>query len=132
MPAVWNAHPENEPGWHPPSPTHMTFKLKTLYCNGILLTPEELANAPRFVGTLIVHDCQQGGACARHLRKARLVEMTSQRILRDVAPPLFEPRLVQALHDQIVLYGYQLHVDMHAGRLDQHVQIWTLDPITDE
>jgi hypothetical protein len=45
----------------------MKFKLKALHHNGIVLTSEELADAPRYVGNLVVEGAGQSRfeACIR-------------------------------------------------------------------
>ena len=109
----------------------MKFKLKSLHRNGIVLTPEELADAPRQVGNLVVEDWQDG-AFGRPIRRARLLDMTISQAPRDIIPPLFDPQLVRMLDNQMVLHGYQIHVDMETGVINHYVQVWMLRPVTDE
>jgi hypothetical protein len=110
----------------------MKFKLKTLHRNGAVLTLEELADSPGYVGTLIVEDWPQGGVFARHIRQARLVDMTIQHALCDIIPPLFDPQLIRAVDNQMVLHGYQIHVDGETGAIRHDAQCWVLCAVTDE
>jgi hypothetical protein len=109
----------------------MKFKLKSLHRNGAVLTPEELADAPRHVGNLVVEDWPQGGVFARHIRQARLLDMTIPTTPRDIIPPLFDPQLVRMLDNQMVLHGYQIHVDIETGAAKHYAQVWVLRPVTD-
>jgi hypothetical protein len=110
----------------------MKFKLKALHRYGIVLTPEELAYAPRHVGNLVVEDWQQDDGFTHHARQARLLDMDFSEVLRDVIPPLFDPQLVRMLDNQMVLHGYQIHVDMQTGAVRHYAQVWVLRPVTDE
>jgi hypothetical protein len=126
--------------WHPGTElarrlaglTCMKFKLKALHRYGIVLTPEELEYAPRYVGNLVVEDWEQDGVFARHARQARLLCMDASQEQRDVIPPLFDPQLVRMLDSQIVLHGYQIHVDAQTGASRHYAQVWALRPATDE
>jgi hypothetical protein len=110
----------------------MKFKLKALHHNGIVLTSEELADAPRYVGNLVVEDWPQGGAYGRHIRQARLLDMTIPSTLRDIIPPLFEPQIVKMTENQMTLHGYQIHVDAEIGAIRHYAQSWVLRAVTDE
>jgi hypothetical protein len=125
-------HPGTEPARHLAGLTGMKFKLKALHRYGIVLTPEELAYSPRYVGNLVVEDWEQDGVFAGHARQARLLDMDVSQLPRDVIPPLFDPQLVRMLDSQIVLHGYQIHVDAQTGAARHYAQVWTLRPTTDE
>ena len=112
--------------------TNMKFKLKSLHRNGTVLAPEELADAPCHVGNLIIEDCPQEGVFRRPIRHARLLDMNILQAPRDVTPPLFDPQLVRMLDNQMVLHGYQIHVDMETEVINHYVQVWVLRPVTDE
>lgn len=110
----------------------MKFKLKSLHRDGTVLTPEELADAPRHVGSLIVEDCPQEGVFGRPIRHARLLDLNISQGPRDIIPPLFDPQMVSMLDDQMVLHGYQIQVDMETGVINHYVQVWVLRPIMDK
>ena len=110
----------------------MKFKLKALHHNGIVLTSEELADAPRYVGNLVVEDWPQGGTFGRFIRQARLLDMTIPATPRDIIPPLFEPQIVKMTDNQMTLHGYQIHVDAETGAIRHYAQSWVLRAVTDE
>jgi hypothetical protein len=110
----------------------MKFKLKALHHNGIVLTSEELADAPRYVGNLIVEEWPQVGASGRYLRQVRLLDMTIPGTPRDLIPPLFEPQIVKMTENQMTLHGYQINVDAETGAIRHYAQSWVLRAITDD
>jgi hypothetical protein len=110
----------------------MKFKLKALYHNGIVLTSEELADAPRYVGNLVVEDWPQGGTCGRYIRQAILLDMTIPSTPRDFIPLLFEPRILKLTDKQMTLHGYQIHIDAETGAIRHYAQSWVLRAVTNE
>ena len=58
--------------------------------------------------------------------------MTIQHALRDIIPPLFDPQLIRAINNQMVLPGSQIHADMETGAVKHYAQVWVLRPVTDE
>lgn len=102
----------------------MIFRLKCLHRNGKVLTPEEVADAPRYTGNLRVEDWQQGGSFGRHIRQARLLDMTILTTSRDILPPLFDPQLVKMTNGQMTLHGYQIHAE--TGTAVHYAQCWAL------
>jgi len=109
----------------------MRFQLKALHRNGVVLTPEEVADAPRHIGNLVVEDWPQGGMFARHIRQARLLDMTVSQAPRDIIPPLFDPQLVRMTDSLMTLHGYQIHVDDETGAMRHYAQVWVLRLATD-
>jgi hypothetical protein len=109
----------------------MRFTLKALHHNGAVLAPEQLADAPRHTGNLVVVDCPQGGVFGRHIRQARLLDESFPQAPRDIIPPLFDPQLVKMIDVQMTLHGYQIHVDAETGVVIHHAQVWVLRPATD-
>jgi hypothetical protein len=109
----------------------MRFTLKALYHNGVVLAPEQLADAPRHTGNLVIADWPQGGTFARHIRQARLLDETVPQAPRDVIPPLFDPQLVRMTDSQMTLHGYQIHVDAETGAVTHYAQVWVLRVATD-
>jgi hypothetical protein len=95
-----------------------------LHRNGVRLTPEELAQAPRYTGNLIVEDWLQGGTFGRAVRQARLLDMTIPQAPRDLLAPLFDPQLVRMTNTQMTLLGYQNHAE--AGTGVHYAQGWVL------
>jgi len=109
----------------------MKFQLKCLHYNGEVLTPEELADAPRYVGNLIIEDWPQAGMFARHIRQARLLDMTVPQAPHDIIPPLFDPQIVKMTDSLMTLHGYQIHADAETGAVQHHAQVWVLRLATD-
>ena len=110
----------------------MKFKLKALHQNGIVLTSEELMDAPRHVGNLVVEDWPQDGKIGRFIRQARLLDMTIPSTPRDIILPLFEPQIVKMTDNQMTLHGYQIDIDVETGAIRHYAQSWVLRAVTDE
>ena len=109
----------------------MKFQLKCLHRNGEVLTPEELADAPRYVGNLVIEDWPQRGMFARHFRQARLLNGTVPQAPRDIIPPLFDPQLVKMTDSLMTLHGHQIHIDAETGAIRHYAQVWVLRPASD-
>ena len=109
----------------------MRFQLKCLDRNGVVLTPEQLADTPRHTGNLVVEDWHQGGTFGRYIRQARLLDETVPQARRDIIPPLFEPQLVKMTDGQMTLHGFQIHVDAETGAIMHFAQVWALRLATD-
>ena len=62
----------------------------------------------------------------RHIRQARLLDMTVPRASRDIIPPLFDPQLVRMMDSLMTLHGYQIHVDAETGAIRHCAQVWVL------
>jgi hypothetical protein len=107
----------------------MKFKFKALHHNGIVLTSEEFADAPRYVGNLVVEDWPQGGTYGRFIRQARLLDMTIPSTPRDLIPPLFEPQILKMTENQMTLHGYQIHTE--TGTAVHYAQCWALRQVAD-
>jgi len=112
--------------------TSMKFQLKCLHRNGIVLTPEELADAPRYTGNLVIEDWPQGGMFGRFIRQARLLDVTPPKAPPDIIPPLFEPQLVKMTDSLMTLHGYQIYVDPETGAIQHYAQDWVLRIAADE
>ena len=110
----------------------MKSKLKALHHNGIVLTSDEFADAPRYVGNLVVEDWPQGSTFANYIRQARLLDMTIPNTPRDFMPPPFDPQIVKMTDNQLTLHGYQIHVDAETGVIRHYAQSWVLRAVTDE
>jgi hypothetical protein len=110
----------------------MKFKLKALHHNGVVLTPEELASAPLYVGNLVVEDWPKGGIVERFIRQARLLDMSIPTMPRDIIPPLCDPQIVSMKDNQMMLHGYQIHVGAKTGAIRHYAQSWLLRAVTDE
>lgn len=108
----------------------MLFRLKSLHRNGRVLTTEELVEAPRPVGNLVVEDCPPERLFGRPLRNARMLDMSISQAPHDVTSPLFDPQLVRMLDNQMVLHGYQIHVDPETKVINHYAQVWVLCPVT--
>jgi hypothetical protein len=117
---------------HRTSLSDMKFELKALYRNGIVLLAEELAAAPRHVGTLIVEDFPPEGVFGRSVRNARLLDTNKSQTPRDITPPLFDAQLAKVLENQMVLHGYEIHQNMKTNVINHHVQVWILCLVPDE
>jgi hypothetical protein len=110
----------------------MKFKLKALNRYGVVLTPEELAGAPLYVGNLVVEDWPKGGTVERFIRQARLLDMTIPTTPRDIIPPLYDPQIVSMKDNQMMLHGYQIHVSAKTEAIRHYAQSWLLRAVTDE
>ena len=110
----------------------MKFKLKALNRYGVVLTPEELADAPLYVGDLVVDDWPQSGMVGHFIRQARLLDMTSLTTPRDIIPPLCDPQIVKMKDNQMMLHGYQPNVSAEKGAIRHYGQSWLLCAVTDE
>ena len=104
----------------------MRFQLKCLHSNGTVLTPEQLADAQRHFGNLVVEEWHQGGTFGRHIRQARLLDTTVPQAPRDIIAPLFDPQLVKMTDGLMTLHGYQIHGDAKTGTILHYVQVWVL------
>lgn len=104
----------------------MLYKLICLNRNGVALTPDEIAESPRYAGNLVIEDWHQGGRFGRFIRQARLLDMTIPTTPRDIIPPLFDPQLVKMTDSQMTLQGYQIHADPETGAALQYLQCWVL------
>lgn len=107
----------------------MLYKLICLHRNGVPLTPEELAQAPRYTGNLIIEDWNQGGVFGRAVRQARLLDMTIPQAPRDLLARLFDPHLVRMTNTQMTLHGYQIHAE--TGTAVHYAQCWALRQVAD-
>jgi hypothetical protein len=108
----------------------MKFKLKALHHNGIVLMSEELADAPRYVGNLVVEDWPQGGTYGRYIRQARLLDMTIPSTPRDLIPPPFDPQIAKMTDNQMTLHGYQIRLDAETGTIRHYARSWVLRTVT--
>ncbi len=104
----------------------MQFTLKALHRNGVVLTPDQLVDAPRHTGNLVIGDWNQGGTFGRNVRQTRLLDATVPQTPRDIIPPLFDPQLVKMTDGQMTLHGYQIHADAATGAVLHFAQVWVL------
>lgn len=104
----------------------MRFTLKCLHHNGVVLTPEQLADAPSHTGNLVVGAWTPASTFHRSIPQARLLDASITREPIDIIPPLFDPELVQMTDEQMRLQGYQIHVDAGCGVIHHFTQVWVL------
>lgn len=102
----------------------MTFELKCLHRTGMQLTPEELADAQRHVGILVIEDLHAGTKDGRFFRAQLLESVALHEAPRDVIPPLFDGRIGRS-NGVLKLQGYQLQADLFTG-IRRYAQGWTL------
>jgi hypothetical protein len=101
----------------------MRYTLIQLHRNGVVLTKDELAEAPRHTGNLVVEDWPEGSSFGRHIRQARLKRPPLEGD-NDIIPPLFDPVLVKMDDTRMTLHGYQIHYE--AGVTVHYAQYWVL------
>lgn len=80
----------------------MLFTLISRYRNGILLSREELQDAERHTGTLLVEDWVEGNLFGRPVRVARLKPNLGSAQTASI-PPLFEPVILKMTESRLVL-----------------------------
>lgn len=102
----------------------MLYRLICLHRNGVVLTPEDLEQEPRYTGNLIIEDWHQAGAFGRAVRQARLLDMSIPQAPRDLLAPLFDPQLVRMTNTQMTLHGYQIRAE--DGTPVHYAQSWVL------
>lgn len=102
----------------------MRYIMMCLYENGVELTREQLAAAPRWSGDLHIEDwCSAENVFKHNIRKARLLDPQSPHG-RELLPPLFDPVVVKMTAEHMLLRGYQVR------RIDEQAvhaaQCWLL------
>lgn len=105
----------------------MTFVIKCLRRDGIILTAEELVSAQLYTGILVVEDLQKGKKDGRFFRVRLLESLALHEAPRDVIPPLFDGQ-IWTFDKVLKLHGYQFHADVASG-IRRYRQEWALRKI---
>lgn len=95
----------------------MNFELQRLYLDGEALTTEQLADAPRYVGRLVLERWSHSPSLGKSIREARFLDMA-----------LLDAMIVGMVDGKITLYGYEMHHSVNDGTSYQHIQCWELTP----
>jgi hypothetical protein len=108
----------------------MLYKLICLCLNGVLLSKEQLAEAPTYTGNLIIEDWREGNAAGRALRQARFRRTDNIQAQSDLLPPVFDPVLVKMTDKQMTLHGFVINVEN--GIVTYYSQYWVLQMVRQE
>lgn len=105
---------------------YMKYTVKCIYVDGVRLTETQIANTVSYTGRLIVEEPSLNDSLASYARRARLLDINRLPTYQDKIPPLFKAELSPLRSGQMIVNGFQIHIDEKTGEIHQHIQSWLL------